>query len=162
MSEVEVGFVKAKFVAAILGACLSGCVRDLDYDGPICSAVPNGFFRQSFEKYSSDFRSFDLEKKFSIYLCAMHYHHPPTLGLADIIAEKGEKAVGFLKTKLSQTKDDAIVWYIVEVFEYMHFLHTYDVAGDRDLVGLIVHKKNKMKDSYAKKSVQRMLDEIQR
>lgn len=105
-----------------------------------CGAVESVHIGKSPDETIEAFTRSDLETKYRIYVCGNQWVHPPALYLAGSFAVGGEPVATFLKQKLEQTRSDATVRDIVQVYAQMQRQRTYDVSGDLDLVQLLTNK----------------------
>lgn len=130
-------------------------------DGFDCSPWVKPFFWQPLKVREAEFVEYDVATQYDVYLCGNQVIHPPTM-YADLFARKGEKAVGFLKTKLSQATDDPTIRDIILVFNQMHRQKTYAVAHDRELMDLMTASVGKIEDAFWRDFAEEKLDEVKK
>lgn len=94
------------------------------------------------------FASYDLPTQYEIYFCGMNYVRPPLIHLAFKVARNGRPVVGFLRTTMETAKDDFEIVYVIEVFEAMQHLHSYDVAADKDLMKSLQKNTARVRDEH--------------
>jgi hypothetical protein len=68
--------------------------------------------------------------------------------------------VGFLKAKLIDAPDDRTIEAIVDVFEDMAWLESYDVAGNDELMQCMEERVKGMKHPFSKKYTEEMVARI--
>lgn len=124
-----------------------------------CSPWVETFFRKPFKVQEAEFVDYEVTTQYEIYLCGNQVIHPP-IRYVDLFARQGEKAVGFLKTKLAQATHDLTIRDIVNVFHRMQRQKTYAVAHDRELMDLMTASVRKIKDDGWRDTSEKMLAEI--
>jgi len=127
-----------------------------------CSQLTEYFYGKPFNVRVSQFVAADLEKQYAIYICGNQYLEPPATYLAESFARGGAGIVGFLKNKLSLASDDGTIRDVVLVFKVMSRQRTYNVAGDTDLMKVIIEAVDRVKDPFWKKMSEQFLGEIRR
>ena len=111
-----------------------------------CKGVPRDFFLKPPDQRYAQFGEYDFETQYRIYICGQQHAEPPDLGLVAPFAREGSRIVQPLKLKLEGTDDDETVRDIVYVFKEMNRLGTYDVAGDKALMGELREKTTAIRD----------------
>ncbi len=106
------------------------------------------FLKKPVKVQMQEFGNYDLETQYAIFIYGTQVAHPHAFHLPEAFAQQGSKVVGFLKVKLLEEDYDPIIGEIIHVFTEMKRLKTYDVAGDRELIRLIIDRMKGMKDSF--------------
>jgi hypothetical protein len=91
-------------------------------------------------------RQYPLEQQVDLYLNAMFAKHPPDLGLASVIASNGRAIVPVLVDRLVHEDSDVAKTYLMEVFLHMQQYGHYAVAADLEVMGVLEHELEGMKD----------------
>lgn len=112
------------------------------------------------------FAEYAFEDQFNIYLYGsecqqpVDFDHPDTPYLARAFAEQGPVVVMPLKRKLIATTDDQTIERILSVFREMKRLGTYEVAGDGELVRVMVDSLRRVKDPFWRRRAAKKVAEI--
>ena len=117
------------------------------------------FYKLHPQQRHTKFRTFSLDKQIDIYLCGMK-REPPDTGLADVIAERGEKIIPDLVERLKAEKEGYAQDNIIHIFELMSekgYLH-----GRRDVIALIREVIAGMKNKLRKEVSQERLEKIEK
>lgn len=105
-------------LAALLFSGVPSCAR-------LSAECEDFFMKTPFEQSEARFRTYPIERQLDLYLCGMKVH-PPAIGFAYIIAERGEDATPFIVAKLKSVNDekeqDDLI-YILEVMSNRGHLH---------------------------------------
>ena len=91
-------------------------------------------------------RQFDPEQQVALYLAVMQRIHPPDLGLADVVAELGERGVLIVAEKLEASSSDVERVDLCRVLVRMQELGTYDVRGSSTLQRVVAKAIEDAKD----------------
>lgn len=118
------------------------------------------FLAQTLEERRSSILQYPLEMQVELYVNAMMRKHPPDLGLADVVARNGGKIVPILIQRLSREKSDIVKPDLIDIFQRMQELSTYDVASDQNTMVFLDHQVAEMKDSFWKEQASAMLERI--
>ena len=113
-----------------------------------CEGVPRGFFLMPPERQEAEFEKYDFDTQYKIYICGQQKVEPPMLHLASAFAREGGRIVPLLEAKLESAHNDLTIRDIVFVFKRMNDLGTYDVAGDKSLMGELREKVSTIKDPF--------------
>lgn len=136
----------ASFIV-LLSFVAAGCSGANNHiQGYDCPELAKTFFRKSLRTTIAEFRDFDVDKQYAIYICGNQFVHPPMIHLAEPFARGGEKVANYLKIRLLETTNDLTVRDIILVFAEMSRQKTYDVAGDSNLMEILLEKVSSMKD----------------
>lgn len=140
---------------------VSGCTpANEDSSSLDCSQLNKTFFSKPTTEQMAEFRSFDVETQYAIFICGNQVREPPSIHLATPFAKEGEAVVGFLKRKLSTARGDLTIRDILLVFQEMSRRNTYNIAGDDDLMRVITEAVGRVKDVDWKKTCEQSLSEI--
>lgn len=131
-------FLLVSFVVCI--GCATGQERTY-------SDLAKTFFRLPTKQQQIEFRQYDMEKQYEVYICGNQYIHPPAIYLARTFALRGESLSEFLVEKFQQANDET-VRDITLVFSEMSRQKTYDVAADSELMRLLTNRIDKVKDDF--------------
>lgn len=104
------------------------------------------------------FETYPIEKQLDVYLCAMNVE-PPDLGLADLIAKRGESAIPIALQRLKTAKreiDQEDIIYLLEVMSDRGLLR-----GRKDVISEISDVVDSMKISQSRQSSLERLKKIQ-
>lgn len=99
----------------------------------------------------------ELDRQYIIYVCGNQEVHPPTMYLVEPFAKEGGIAVPFLTKKLTETRRDSSVRDIIYVFSEMQTRKTYDVVGDKALLGLIKKRASEIQDKFWREYTQKLI-----
>jgi hypothetical protein len=108
----------------------------------------------------TNFRRYDLQKQYEIYIYGNQIREPPAVYLAEAFAMEGRAVVGMLQEKLLTASDDLTVTNIVVVFGWISFLKSYDVAANKNLVDILADKIGHVRDPYLKQTCKREMAKI--
>ncbi len=108
------------------------------------------FFRQnlSIDEEMKMFRNYSLEDQYEIYLFGNQVVHPATSYLAEVLAERGVEIIPFLRRKLEDAKAEITIHDIINVYEEMAWLKSYDFSKDLELMDSIEERVDGMKGIY--------------
>lgn len=148
------GGVIALFV--VLASCSSRTA-----EGYSCSGLQTTFFRMPLAEQVAAFGRYPLDDQYVIYVCGNQRLEPPALYLREPYAREGKVAADFLATKLATVTYDFTAYNIIEVFEKMQQLGSYDVAGDAELLSLLTSSVARMKEADEKRKATELLTSIQ-
>jgi hypothetical protein len=110
------------------------------------------------EQGYAKFETYPIEKQLDVYLCAMNVE-PPDLGLADLIAKRGESAIPIVLQKLKTAKreiDQEDIIYLLEVMSDRGLLR-----DRKDVIADISDVIESMKISQSRQSSLERLKKIQ-
>ena len=110
------------------------------------------------EQGYAKFETYPIEKQLDVYLCAMHVE-PPDMGLADLIAKRGESATPIVVQKLKTADreiDQEDLIYLLEVMSDRGLLR-----GRKDVIADISQVIHNMKISQVKHTSEERLKKIQ-
>jgi hypothetical protein len=102
-------------------------------------------------------RQMPIDKQLDYYLAATSYVHPPELGLGDMIAEEGAKALQYLVQKLREEKQEHRQIMLMYVFEHMNRFD-HNLRDEREALDALRDTTSNMKDHKAE--AQRVLADI--
>ena len=150
------------FFIGLSFSLVSGCaLAGDDFSSLGCPSLKKTFFGKSTSSQISEFGKYSIEEQYAIFLCGNQEREPPAAYLATPFAQRGAAAVGFLKSKLVATSDDATIVDILRIVVEMNRQNTYNVASDIDLVTAMSESVGRVKDSGWKKICKRWLQEIE-
>jgi hypothetical protein len=150
--------MKKALIAFFIAAAFLGCQSCTA--SKHCSPLAEDFIHKPSTEQTAEFGRHTLDEQYDIYICGTQVAHPPLLSLAGLFAQDGQSAVGFLKDKLAQAKDDDTIQDLILVFVEMSRQNTYNVSRDQELVGLLKESANRMKDAGWRKFTLGKLEEI--
>lgn len=151
------------FLEVMFSLCLTSCTARRQVGAYSCSDLIDEIYgKKSLQYRENDFSNYDIDMQYAVYICGMQFIHPPMMYLAGLFAKEGNKAVGFLKTKLMEANDDLTIRDLILVFNRMSWLKTYDVANDDELMHLISDRVGGMKDPGWKQTTLEMIAEIKK
>jgi len=101
-----------------------------------------------------------LELQVELYVTALMRKHPPDLGLAGSVASNGEKIVPFLVQRLKTETFDITKMELIDVFERMQNLGTYDVASDAKLMHFLDQQVLTIEHASSKKHASDLLKQM--
>lgn len=157
---MSIARVKAVTLTALLSIAVTGCPAPADQvDGRECSEFDEMYHGRSFNVRVTAFTNYDLATQYAIFICGNQFRHPPATYFAGPFAQQGERAVPFLKERLLGATDDLTIRDIVLVFSEMSRQKTYNVAGDQELVRIMLMTVSKMRDKDWKRMTQESLNE---
>jgi len=110
------------------------------------------------EQGYTKFRGYPLDKQLDVYLCAMHVE-PPDMGLADLIAERGDSAIPTVVEKLKTAEreiDQEDLIYLLEVMSDRGLLR-----GRKDVIADMSQVIDNMKITQVKQRSEERLKKIQ-
>jgi hypothetical protein len=110
-----------------------------------CEGVPKEFFSMSSDQQLVEFKKYDFDRQYEIYICPQQGVEPPELELATHFAKEGKAIVKPLEAKLDRAHDDYTIRDILYVFSEMSEEGTYEVARDRSLMNMLVDKVNSIR-----------------
>jgi hypothetical protein len=122
--------------------------------------VVTEFFRGPVATRQTRLRSYRLEDQYKIFRYGNDHIHPPAIGLADPIAERGASAVDFLVTQLEAASDALSVRDIALLFERMSLTRSYDVGANSTVMSLLEEKVSALEDAGARDTCEQMLRRI--
>jgi|SRR6267142_116746 len=110
------------------------------------------------EQGYATFETYTIEKQLDVYLCAMNIE-PPDLGLADLIAKRGESAIPSVLERLRTTRREIDQEDIIYLFEVMSSRGL--LRGRKDVIGEISDVVDGMKIVQLRQSSRERLKKIQ-
>ena len=110
------------------------------------------------EQGYTKFRAYPIDTQLDVYLCAMHVE-PPDLGLAELIADRGEAAIPVLLQKLQGGEREIDQEHIIYVFEVMSERGL--LRGRKDIIDNIRQVIENMKITAVKQRSLERLKKIQ-
>lgn len=106
-------------------------------------------------------RQYPLEEQYRIFRYGNDEIHPPLIGLAKPIAERGGDAVSFLLGQIKPPADDIAIRDVLQVFETMESIKSYDVKSDEVVMEALRTRVAAMKDAGWKDVCKGMLERIE-
>jgi hypothetical protein len=94
----------------------------------------------------AEFKRFDIEKQYAIFICGMEYTYSLAFEFADAFALEAGKAIGFIKARLMEARDDLTVCDLMLLLCRMQRVGSYDVTGDEELMRYAQERVEGMKD----------------
>lgn len=152
------------WILSVLLLLMQGCV-DLFYPPPFreCPTLSRTYFAEhGRQEQTAAFLAYDQEMQYKIFICGMQYEHAPILELLDAYAAGGETAARFLKVKLAEAESDRTVVNILQVYDEMHRMGTYDCLADEQLMQIIESKLENMRNPGWRRFAEKILRRIQR
>lgn len=117
---------------------LAGCLpRVGSSTGETPPVKYRAFFRLPLSQQVRAIKDYPIEEQIDIYLYAVQKQHPPVLGFAYDIAERGPTAVPTLLQRLREAPSDLTKADLIYVFEAMAVRGSYDVKGDSGVMRAI-------------------------
>lgn len=125
-----------------------------------CRELATTFFAKSAQQMQDEFKAYELDMQFTIYICSTQYMHPPLLEFADWFAARGQPTADYLRDKLMHPTDDETTRDIVRVLAFMVIRRSYDVTGDLPLMRLLDSRIAGIVDSDVKAHSQMLLAQL--
>ncbi len=133
---------------------LSACSRGEHED------VIDAFLKKNLTERRIAILEYPLEMQVELYVAALMRKHPPDLGLASSVARNGEKIVPFLVQRLKTETFDISKMELIEVFERMQNLGTYNVASNAELMHFLEQQVQTIEHPSSKKFANGFLNKI--
>jgi hypothetical protein len=119
----------------------------------------SSFFELSLNGRHLEIKTFPLEKQVDVYLCGM-FRHPPSLGLADDIADGGEKILPYLTERLKSEKNERnqqSIIYLLKIVSTKNYLRNRE-----DIVEQIRQVVSDMKSEQFRERSREWLEQIEK
>jgi hypothetical protein len=110
------------------------------------------------EQGYAKFETYPIETQLDVYLCAMHVE-PPDLGLADLIAKRGESAIPIVTQKLKTADREIDQEDLIYLFEVMSDRGL--LRGRKDVIADISQVIDNMKITQVKQRSEESLKKIE-
>lgn len=106
-------------------------------------------------------RQYSLEDQYRLYRYGSDKFHPPLIGLAKPIAERGCGATPFLLEKLNPPVDDIAVRDVLHIFATMSTINSCDVKSNLPVMDVLRRRVEAMRDGDWKKVCEEMIKRIE-
>lgn len=116
---------------------LSSCAEIYVYPAnspPVACESLVSFFYEPNSKQVADFKTYDLDHQYQLYICGVQYIEPAMMQYGWYIAARGKSAIPYLEERLAKVPNGKTAQNIIYVFYAMRQLGSYDVAGDSELM----------------------------
>jgi hypothetical protein len=129
-----------------------------------CSEAPpecnkyNSFFDLPISERENQLHQYPVEQQVDICVCGMR-REPPTIYLADPLAEAGDVSVPLIVSRLASERSEAGQRNLIYLLRALSE-HGY-LRGRTDVVGDVRARVAKMQDNSIRESAQAMLDTIE-
>jgi hypothetical protein len=115
------------------------------YTRDICAVSqiePRDFFDRGLSQREIDFKTYNLDTQYCLYIYGITGREPPDLELQPPFAEGGAKTIQLLKTKIPTASPYFMCPPILDLLDEINRLGTYDVVADHELLAA-VHQRLK-------------------
>jgi len=153
-------------IVLMLCLSISGCFfwrRNIVVGKYDCSSLEeSGIYRFQRPKKDrvAEFKRFDFEKQYAIFICGRQYTYSYAYEFDEPFALVAGKAIGFIKARLMEARDDQTVRDLILLFWEMQRVGSYDVAGDEELMRYAQERVEGMKYERWKRLSEEYLKDI--
>lgn len=99
--------------------------------------IRNFFIKTKSSERIKEFKNYNIEEQYELFIFGNQVIHPPTRYLADPFVERGSTLVPFLKVKLRAAQDDITIHDITYLFLELARTKRYDVSNDQEILALL-------------------------
>lgn len=133
---------------SVVGCASNRLEKDFFFDNPAATRIDR-------------LRQLSLEEQYRVFRFGNDEIHPPLIGLALPIAEKGREAVPFLLEQIEPSTEDVAARDILQLFETMESIKSYDVKSDAVVMDALRDLVASMSDSGWRDVCEKMLGRIE-
>jgi hypothetical protein len=139
-----IGVVVATFIIAV--AVSVSCLWIVNYANG--DKLTRSFFKQPVDHQVVEFSHYSFDDQYALYIYGQQHREPPAGYLTELLARRGESAIGPLEAKLLNAHADLTIRDTLLVFRDMSALRVYDVGSDPQLLRTLGLAADRIRDPY--------------